>query len=101
MIKLLKVYFSKRYLSRWLILFFDMFIVTLTYLIAYILRFNFNLIEVKLFLDIKELLVILPVFLLSFRLVKSYFGILRHSTIEDLARIIFSLSIGSSIAAVY
>ena len=101
MINLIKVYFSKRYLSRWLILFFDMFIVTLTYLIAYILRFNFNLIEVKLFLDIKELLVILPVFLFSFRLVKSYFGILRHSTIEDLARIIFSLSIGASILIVF
>ncbi|MCF6332671.1 MAG: polysaccharide biosynthesis protein [Draconibacterium sp.] len=95
MVNRIKIYFSKRYLPRWLVLLFDLFIVLLTFLLAYILRFNFNFKEIESSLDLIQMLVILPVFLFSFRLIRSYAGILRHSSTEEIARIVFALSIGS------
>lgn len=93
----IKLYFTKRYLPRWLVLFFDLFIISLTFLLAYILRFNFNLNSVESTLNLVQLWVVIPVFLMGFRVVNSYSGLLRHSTTEDIGRIIFSLSIGSGI----
>ncbi len=97
MVARLKKFFLKRYLPRWMVLLFDINVVLLTFVLAYILRFNFNMEEVGRYLNLMQIVIILPVFLVSFILVKSYSGILRLSTTEDIARIIFSLSIGSSI----
>jgi FlaA1/EpsC-like NDP-sugar epimerase len=46
------------------------------------------------FFDLKQLLYVVPVFLISFSIVKPFTGILRHSTTRDITKIIFSLSIG-------
>ena len=101
MIDRMQLFFSKRYLPRWLVLFFDLFSVLLTFLIAYVLRFNFNLSEAEAAFSFLQFLIIIPVFLFSFGVVRSYAGILRHSTTEDIARIIFSVSIGSAILIVF
>lgn len=100
MINRVKLYFSKRYLPRWAVLFFDVFSIVLTFLLAYILRFNFNLDAVEYSLNLWQLLVVVPAFVLGFRLVRSYSGVLRHSTTEDIARIIISMSIGSTVLLV-
>ena len=94
MLQHIKVYFSKKFLPRWLVLLSDLAIVLLTFVLAYLLRFNFNMNEVEHSLKITQLILILPVFLLSFRVTRSYSGILRHSTTTDLSRIIFSLGLG-------
>ncbi|MFO7828704.1 MAG: nucleoside-diphosphate sugar epimerase/dehydratase, partial [Bacteroidales bacterium] len=95
MLKFLQIYFSKRYLPRWMVLIFDSTIVLLSFLLAYILRFNFDLAETTKAFHPNELLLIALVFLANSVWTKSFAGVLRKSTIEDIARIIFSLGISS------
>ena len=95
MVQRLKVYFLKRYLPRWLVLIFDLLTVLVAFLLAYVLRYNFDFEETLTTLNISQIFVILPVFMFSFILFKPYSGVLRHSTVEDIARIVFSLSISS------
>jgi FlaA1/EpsC-like NDP-sugar epimerase len=95
MVQHLKVYFLKRYLPRWLVFIFDLTTVVIAFLVAYILRYNFDIEEVLSTLNISQIFVILPVFMFSFIIFKPYSGVLRHSTVEDIARVVFSLSISS------
>lgn len=97
MVHRLKVYFQKRYLPRWLVLIFDLTTIVIAFLVAYILRYNFNIEEVLSTLNIVQIIVILPVFTFSFLIFKPYSGVLRHSTVEDIARIVFSLSISGTL----
>lgn len=81
-------FFSKNYLPRWLILAFDLGIVVLSWFIAFLLRFNFDLADVETFISTIHLLLILPIFFVCFWKTKSYAGILRHSTSEDVIHIL-------------
>lgn len=92
----IKKYLFNRYLSRWLVLAFDMYVVCFTFLLAYVLRFNFNVSEAAGFLNYLQVLLVMAVYLISFLLLKSHTGILRHSTTEDIARIILSLGAGTT-----
>ena len=97
MIRRLTNYFLKRYLPRWIILSFDMTTVLITFFIAYMLRFDFNLTQIENYFDLKQLLLIIPSFLFGFLVTNSYSGILRYSTTMDITRVIFSLSLGGFI----
>jgi FlaA1/EpsC-like NDP-sugar epimerase len=81
-------YFSKNYMPRWMVLFFDLGIISISWFIAYVLRFNFDLGDVETFFSAFHLLIILPAFSLCFWKSKTYAGILRHSTSEDVMHII-------------
>tara|TARA_R110001583_G_scaffold41751_4_gene132650 strand:+ start:3924 stop:5822 length:1899 start_codon:yes stop_codon:yes gene_type:complete len=67
---------------RWMVLAIDMYIVTNTFILAYIIRFNFQL-----DFDTSKLLIELPVVILialiSFLLVGSYKGIIRYTGVRD------------------
>jgi FlaA1/EpsC-like NDP-sugar epimerase len=80
---------------------FDLITVVISFVIAYVLRYNFNLPEVANALHLHDLLIILPAFLFAFWYTKSYAGIIRHSTTKDVTLIIFSLSVGSFVLVVY
>ncbi len=80
-------YFTKKFLPRWFVLTLDLFIVSLSWFTAYLLRFNFNLTEVVAFISVWHLFIIIPVHAFYFFKTKSYAGVLRHSTIEDATRI--------------
>ncbi len=86
--KRIKHYFSKNYLPKWMVLLFDLGVVSLSWFVAFLLRFNFDLTDVEIFISTFHLLIILPVFIICFRKTKSYAGILRHSTSEDVMHII-------------
>ncbi len=90
-------FFAKRYLSRWIVFTFDLTAVLFTFWIAYVLRYNFNRQAVANVTEFNQVLWILPIFAISFWAVKSYSGIIRHSTTVDVTRVIFSLSIGAAI----
>jgi FlaA1/EpsC-like NDP-sugar epimerase len=81
-------YFSNRYLSRWVILLFDLALLPVSYVIAYLLWANFDLSRAFISMNVIHFSVIIPVFLFYFWKSKSYSGILRHSNIEDINRII-------------
>ena len=94
-LKFFKEYLFKRYLPRWLVLLFDLHCVLLTFSLAYVLRFNFDITAAAHFLSFAQMAVVVFIFLLSFLFFKPYAGILRHSTSEDMARVILSLVVGS------
>jgi FlaA1/EpsC-like NDP-sugar epimerase len=87
-------YFSKRFLPKWIILFFDLSVVVITFMVAFILRFNFSISQALIYFEPCQLLLIIPPFLISFYITKTYAGIIRHSTTKDIAIIVFSLSLG-------
>lgn len=84
-------YFSHKYLPRWFVLAFDVLIVIASWIVAYFLRFNFNYTTIATNFNSGELVLIIPVILLCFWKSKSYSGILRHSTTQDVMRIISSM----------
>ena len=90
-------YFGRRALPYWTVLAFDCFIVLGSLLLAHVL--NNGLQEtfdnfVPLVLD---LVVSLLCYILSFKVFHTYNGILRYSSFMDLARIGYSILLGSSI----
>jgi FlaA1/EpsC-like NDP-sugar epimerase len=73
--------FKKNY-PRWLVLVIDLYVVTNTFILSYLIRFNF-----RLSFDTSKLLVELPIVLgvafLVFIVFGSYKGIVRHTGIKD------------------
>ncbi len=94
-------YFSTKYLPRWVVLIFDLTVVLISFFLAYLLRFNFDMGQVKTFLHFHEVFIILPAFFIGFWLTKSHKGLIRHSTTYDINRIILSMSLGSFILYLY
>ena len=74
---------------RWFVLFIDIYIVINTFIISYLVRFNFSF-----SFDTSKLLVQLPLVatmaLFSFLVVGSYKGIIRHSGIKDAINVTFA-----------
>ncbi|MDV7187782.1 nucleoside-diphosphate sugar epimerase/dehydratase [Lutibacter sp. TH_r2] len=74
---------------RWIVLLIDLYIVCNTFIIAYLVRFNFNF-----DFDSSKLSVQLPIILvfslISFLVVGSYKGIVRHTGFRDSLNIVFA-----------
>ena len=86
-------YLSARVLPMWMILFMDVAIVTISSLLAYVLRYNVpTLVEhhVEIW---KSIGLIVLVNVLFFRVFKTYSNILRFSSFVDILRAILSLSV--------
>ena len=79
-------YSSQRYASKWLVLFIDLLTVGFSFVLSYLIRFNltFNF-------DVQNLLVQLPLVILtalvSFVIVGSYNGVVRHTGVRDVYNI--------------
>ena len=85
----LKKQLIKRNAPRWLILVIDLNIVLYSFILSYIIRFNFTF-----NFDSSQLIYQLPsvfiVFLLSFYIVGSYKGIIRHTGFQDALNVILA-----------
>ena len=85
---------SNRYASKWLVLFLDLIIISSTFFLAYLIRFNF-----KLEFNFNELLQQLPYVILlsaiSLIAVGSHKGVVRYTGFKD----ILNLIIGTNILA--
>lgn len=81
-----------RYLSRWLVLAFDTYIIINTFILAYLIRFNFDLSFDKSFL-FPSILLITIVSLGVFLIVGSYKNVIRHTGYKD--------AVGVSIASIF
>lgn len=98
MIKILKK-FNENFISKWLILLMDIFIVGISYLISTAFRYNFDLTYLDPSLFKYHLLFVLFIRTLVFLTLGSYKGIIRHSSIEDI-KVLFKASAISSIVIV-
>lgn len=84
--------FSKYSLPRWAVLLIDMALVYFSFLIAYILRYNFEIYSFEFSLAFRQALLVLVVYTLFMLLFKSYSGMIRHTTINDTYKIIITNS---------
>ncbi|WP_338733805.1 polysaccharide biosynthesis protein [Mangrovimonas cancribranchiae] len=90
---------SNRYASKWLVLLFDLCIVGLTFFIAYIIRYNFNLdFDFKLFL--KQVPFVLVAAIISFLSVNSHKGVVRFTGVNDVVNLIIGINIIATILIV-
>ena len=94
---MIKEYFfrrGRRYASKWTVLFIDLCIVSVSFILAYFIRFNlsFNF-------DVQSLWAQLPVvvflFLLAFLISGSYKGVVRHTGIKDVYAIFNAVCLAS------
>ncbi|WP_111709661.1 polysaccharide biosynthesis protein [Lutibacter citreus] len=72
----------KRNTPRWFVLLIDVYIVFNTFILSYLIRFNFsfNFDTSKLFVQVP---IVIVVSILSFLLIGSYKGIIRHTGVRD------------------
>jgi FlaA1/EpsC-like NDP-sugar epimerase len=101
MLKLLKSrifrIFRNHSLPRWFILLFDLCAVYFSFLIAYMLRYNFEIYTFEISTAFRQALIVTLIYAVFMLIFKSYSGMIRHTTIRDTSKIIltnfFSLSV--------
>ncbi len=88
---------THRYASKWLVLGIDVFIISISFILSYFIRFNltFNF-------DTKNLLLQLPIIAfigtVSFLMTGSYKGVVRHTGVRDVYNIFNAICLMSIIA---
>lgn len=91
----LKLVILKNHSPRWIIFLIDVLITCVSILLAFLLRFNFN-VPKEYILKLNYIIpLILGVRIISFLFSKTYAGIIRHTSIKDIERILIVVSSGS------
>lgn len=85
----------KQNTPRWMIFLIDIAIVFFSVIIAYLLRFNFDIPQVELDPLPQIMAYMLAIRAISFLISKSYTGIVRHTSTADALRVLFTLFAGS------
>lgn len=85
---------AQRYASKWLVLFIDLVTVGLSFILSYLIRFNLTL-----NFEVDKLLYQLPLVigaaLVSFLIVGSYKGVVRHTGVRDVYNIFNAICLSS------
>lgn len=74
---------SERFLSRWVVLTFDLFVVMFAYQSAVLLRFNLETASIPQGLIAKKLPLIILAYGVGILLSRSYVGVIRHTSLTD------------------
>jgi len=75
--------FHRHSLPRWMVLIIDVLTVFLSFLFAYLLRFNLVLSAFRIELAFQQALIVLSAYSLFMIIFKSYAGLIRQTTIRD------------------
>ncbi|ETN96156.1 polysaccharide biosynthesis protein [Zhouia amylolytica] len=90
------LYNSQRYASQWLVLAIDLTIVVVSFMMAYLVRFNLTLnFDTTSFL--KQLPIVFLITLVSFLIAKSHKGVIRHTGFRDIINVFIAIGIYFSI----
>jgi FlaA1/EpsC-like NDP-sugar epimerase len=84
--------FKKYSLPRWAVLLVDMAVVYFSFLIAYMLRYNFETYPFEIKTVFRQDYLVLGIYTLFILLFQSYAGMIRHTTLKDAYKIIYSSS---------
>jgi FlaA1/EpsC-like NDP-sugar epimerase len=79
--------YSDRFLSRWIVFFYDSFAVYATYILSNIIRHNFELLSINPFVMEMQSIIVIMVYVSSFLVFRSYSGIIRLTGLKDALRI--------------
>lgn len=84
----------QRYASKWLVLAIDLVVITISFLLSYFIRFNltFNFDVIKLLV---QLPVVIFVALISFLIIGSYKGVVRHTGVRDVYNLFNAICLSS------
>jgi FlaA1/EpsC-like NDP-sugar epimerase len=82
--------FKNHSLPRWLVLLLDLSTVFFSFLIAYMLRYNFEVDTFEISMVFRQAFFVLVVYALFILIFKSYTGMIRHTTIRDAYKIILT-----------
>ena len=82
--------YTHRFVSRWVILFLDMLIITTSFLIAYLLRFNFDIEVVMTHSLLSKWMIFSLAFLVAFFLFQPFRGIVRQTSLYDAFLVFYS-----------
>jgi FlaA1/EpsC-like NDP-sugar epimerase len=82
--------FKNHSLPRWLVFLIDSGVVYFSFLIAYMLRYNFEVFTFDISSTFRQALLVLFVYAIFILIFKSYAGMIRHTTIRDTYKIIIS-----------
>ncbi len=93
MIKQLVSTYSKQFLSRWIVLLFDLTTVASTLALAYLIWYGFYYIAVNPYVTLIQTGIVVVVYLLFFLITGSYSGIIRHTGLLDAYRIVKAVSL--------
>jgi FlaA1/EpsC-like NDP-sugar epimerase len=85
--KIIRV-FKNHSLPRWLVFLLDTSAVFFSFLVAYILRYNFEVYNFDISNVIRQSYFVLAVYVVFILIFKSYSGMIRHTTIRDTYKII-------------
>ena len=96
MIKKFILKLLSKHASKWVVLFTDLFLISLVYVLTYYIRFT-NLNSEWTSLLLKQLPIVILIGLFSFLLVGSYKGIIRHTGTKDAFNVFFGVTILSSV----
>jgi FlaA1/EpsC-like NDP-sugar epimerase len=87
--KIIRV-FKNHSLPRWLVFLIDSGTVFFSFLIAYMLRYNFEVSTLNISNVFRQSYLVLVVYVIFILVFKSYSGMIRHTTIRDTYKIIFT-----------
>ncbi|MFH2142901.1 MAG: nucleoside-diphosphate sugar epimerase/dehydratase [Bacteroidota bacterium] len=85
----------RKHTPRWIIFFIDVFIGFTSIVLAYMLRFNFNIKEIELEKLIYVIPIVIGVRIAGFLIGKTYAGIIRYTSTKDAERIFIVITSGS------
>jgi FlaA1/EpsC-like NDP-sugar epimerase len=78
-------FFNKHSVPRWIIFFLDTLSVFFVFFIAYLLRFNFNIPDVRNEYVIYQGLLVVCIYAIFSLVFRSYSGLIRHATLTDIS----------------
>lgn len=86
---------SDKFVSRWIILAIDMFVAGISYSLATLIRYNFELTQIDFPLLWTQCGIVILIRGLVFYLMETHRGIVRHTSMEDALLILKSISLSS------
>ena len=100
MITLLLRFCRDRFLSRWTVLFFDVIATLLALVAGNAFRFNFSVDQAQRVLVLPLFVAVLLLYVLAYIFVGSHKGVLRHTSLDDVKKILKSTTRGFALAMI-
>ena len=94
MLNLLLNIYKDRFISRWSVLFIDSIATLIALIAAILIRFNLSIDSAQRVLNVTSFIGVLTIYTLVYTLIGSHRGILRHTSLDDVKRVIKSAVFG-------
>jgi FlaA1/EpsC-like NDP-sugar epimerase len=87
---------KNRYLPRWVIFTFDIFVVLSAFVLSYNLRYNFSSAGLNTLDEFRQMIILITAYLTGFIMFKPFAGIIRHTTSHDIQKIFLAVLFSSA-----